>query len=603
MSVFYRLSFLTILILLVFSQQLMASVTAQVDRKTAYEGESITLSVKADNLAGMNKPDFSPLSKDFELSGTSQSSSISIVNGRSTASQKWSVRLRPLKSGKIQIPALQVGQLQTLPIDIEIKPIPVQSGAPQPGQPLFITMNIDSEAEHFYVQQHIPLVVKLYYKHEIRQGRINDPQLENASLEKLGDDTNYESQYNGQNYKVFERRYSLLVEKSGQLTIPGVSFQGYMQNPQSYSMQKGYDPFSSFILRPPLANQGQPVSVRSEPLKLEIESHPPEFDGNQWLPAEELKLEDSWTTNPPTFRVGEPVSRTITIMAKGLVASQIKPLELPNISSFRRYAEPAETETRTDGQTVFGVSRRTFTYIPAYAGDQKIPELSIKWWNVVTAKQQVTTLPGWELRVEANPAAQQSLSEARPDTAVSPRTVAPKQPAASQDQSEALSQSAQTDMAFNISAFFNEYRYWLAAFALLIIVLYFLRPKKSIKTLSTTTEKQPVTEESMTESASKTHLLDKLQQACNRNDINEAAKALLELARITWPDKPPMSIGALANNVSEGKDALLEMDRCLYSGQTDNWNGKKICSLFARGFRPVKKTHEQAPALKPLYPQ
>ena len=386
---------LTSLTLLLFSQQTIANVSAKVDRKTAYEGESITLSVSAENLAGMNKPDFSPLTKDFELSGTSQSSSVSIINGRSSATQKWSVRLHPLKTGKIEIPSLQVGQYQTQPLSVEIKPIPVQSGPPVKGQPLFITLEVDSDAEHYYVQQHIPLVVRLYYKHEIRQGRIKDPQLDNASLEKLGDDSNYESQYNGQSYKVFERRYSLLVEKSGQLTVPAVSFQGYMQTPQSYGVQQGYDPFSSFMLRSPLMTQGQPVSVRSEPLTLEIESHPPEFDGTQWLPAEELMLEDSWTSNPPTFKVGEPISRTITMMAKGLVASQLKPLELPKVSSFRRYAEPAETETRTDGQTVYGVSKRTFTYIPAYAGEQTIPALEIKWWNVATGKQEVTRLPAW----------------------------------------------------------------------------------------------------------------------------------------------------------------------------------------------------------------
>jgi hypothetical protein len=606
MSVLSRLTFLTIFILFVLSQQVMANVSAQVDRKTAYEGESITLSVRAENLAGMNKPDFSPLTKDFELSGTSQSSSISIINGRSTASQKWSVRLHPLKTGKIQIPALQVGQLETLPIDIEIKPIPVQTGAPTKGQPLFITLDVDSEAEHFYVQQHIPLVVKLYYKHEIRQGRINDPQPDSASLEKLGDDTSYESQYNGQNYKVFERRYSLLVEKSGQLTIPAASFQGYMQKPQSYGAQQGYDPFSSFMLRSPVMNQGQPVSVRSEPLKLEIESHPPEFDGNQWLPAENLQLEDSWTSNPPTFRVGEPVSRTITIMAKGLVASQIKPLELPKVSSFRRYAEPAETETRTDGQTVYGVSRRTFTYIPAYAGEQRIPELDIKWWNVVTGKQEVTSLPAWEIRVEANPAAQQGTLAGKPDSAVADITDATQQATPSKDQNDksgAISGSNKADFLTDIKALFDEYRYWLGAFVLLVIVLYFMRPNKRRKIPPTTLQAQPAAKEPTTDTASKKQLLDRLHQACDGNDINETAKALLDLARLTWPDTPPMSIGALANNVSEGKAALLDMDRCLYSGQTDNWNGEQICNLFGKGFGYNKTTDAQKPVLKPLYPQ
>ena len=116
-------------------------------------------------------------------------------------------------------------------------------------------------------------------------------------------------------------------------------------------------------------------------------------------------------------------------------------------------------------------------------------------------------------------------------------------------------------------------------------------------------EQKPDSQQAIAETTSKTRLLDKLQQACDRNDINETAKTLLELARFTWPDTPPMSIGALAKNVAEGKEALLEMDRCLYSGQTDQWNGQKICSLFGKGFSSVEKTYEQTPALKPLYPQ
>jgi hypothetical protein len=602
MTVLTRFQYLTLFILFLFTQQTIANVFAKIDRKTAYEGESLTLSVKAENLAGMNKPDFSPLEKDFDLSGTSQSSSISIINGRSTASQTWSVRLHPKKIGKIEIPALQVGQFQTQPISIEIKPIPVQSGAPKQGQPLFITMEVDSDAKHFYVQQHIPLVVKLYYKHELKQGHIKDPEMENASLERLGDDTNYSTQYNGQNYTVFERRYSLLVEKSGQLTIPSASFQGYMHKPQPYGNQQGYDPFSSFIMRSPLLNQGQPVSVRSEPVKLNIESHPPEFDGPQWLPAEDLQLEDSWTTNPPAFKVGQPVSRTITMLAKGLVASQIKPLELPKISSFRRYAEPAETETRTDGQTVYGVSRRTFTYIPAYAGEQKIPEMEIKWWNVTTEKQETTRLPAWEIRVEADPNAQQA--KPRPAPAVSAPPALIKQ-ADNETQTDIEPKGELQDISSTetIKTYLQKYRYWIAGFILLLIVLYFMRSGRKPKPQANTLNKNSASASSVSDSANKKHILESLNQACNNNDAQQAAKSLLELARLTWPENPPMSIGALANYVSEGKQALLDMDRHLYSAGTTQWNSEQVCRLFKAGFTLASAEKKQQPALKPLYPQ
>ena len=69
---------ITLLIVLFFSLFTISSfskadVSASVDREYAYEGETITLSVKASNVSGSAQPDFSPLAKDFELFGTSQS--------------------------------------------------------------------------------------------------------------------------------------------------------------------------------------------------------------------------------------------------------------------------------------------------------------------------------------------------------------------------------------------------------------------------------------------------------------------------------------------------------------------------------------------------
>ena len=170
----------------------------------------------------------------------------------------------------------------------------------------------------------------------------------------------------------------------------------------------------------------------------------------------------------------------------------------------------------------------------------------------------------------------------------------------------------------------DEYRYWLAAFVLLVIVLYFMRPGNNRKTGSVTqaastspektatgktspeksTSEKTASEKAGLDTTKEKLLLTDLKQACDNNDIKRSAKTLLELARIRWPDNPPMSIGALAKNVSEGKDALLEMDRCLYSGQTENWNGQVICKLFKHGFSSSNTSSaEEEPALKPLYPQ
>lgn len=571
-----------------------AKVSAKVDRQYAYEGETITLSIKAENSPGASEPDFSPLVQDFHIGGTSQSSSISIINGRSSQSQTWSVRLQPKKLGEIEIPALTVGSETTRPLKIEIKPIPVQSGASQ-GQPLFITLEIDSKAKHFYVQQHIPLAARLYYKHDLT-GRITDPAAENALLDRLGDDINYTSKHNGQDYRVVERRYSLFAEKSGELHIPSVSFQGNMKQPQSHQGgQRRHDPFSQFFNSTPLIAQGQPVSIRSEAIDLTIEPHPTEFNGKQWLPAESLTLHDSWTDNPPVFRVGEPVSRTITLEAKGLVASQIKPLELPTISSFRRYAEPADTQTRTDGQNVYATSRRTFTYIPAFEGNQEIPALELPWWNVLTQKQETAKLAPWKINVG------KSLDNT--SSRLPPSKPAPTQlPAnkASKPISE-IGENLQPSVFQQFKAVLDDHIYWIAgAIISFLVILVLLANRKNI-------QQQPVktdsAETATTETVNVKHLLQSFHQACTRNDASEVARTLLELAQHTWIDNPPRSIGALATLVDNGKQELMKLDQYLYSGSQEEWDGKAVCEAFKNGFQLKANPKHSEPALRPLYPE
>ena len=595
--------------LLIISPKSNADVSASVDREYAYEGETITLSVKASNISVSGQPDFSPLAKDFELFGTSQSSSISIINGKRSDSQTWSIRLRPKKLGKITVPSIQVGQHSTLPLTVDIKPIPVQTGIQQ-NESIFITLEVDSQAKQFFVQQHIPLVARLYYLDDVNQGMITDPQPENATVERLGEDRKYSAPYNGKSYNVFERRYSLLPEKSGELNVPSVSFRGYLSQKQPPQTKgKRYDPFSNFFDRTPFNATSSPVSVRSEPLKLSIESQPDNYDGQQWLPAESVELSDSWSSQPPSFKVGEPVSRTITLTAKGLLASQVQPLELPDQAAFRRYAEPAESETRTDGQTVYAISRRTFTYIPAVDGLQEIPAIEVKWWDVINNQQATAVLPAWNIQVAADPnqSSKQADLRQKPDTAN--KTVAPL---AKTDQSKTIeadsAENNETTSTLNLSSaidMIKQHPYWLAGFIVLVIILWLLSNKKNTvaRPSPTMSQTEPDKISSQPDNLAKKQALDALNQACQGNDVRAVAQALLKLAELTWPDSPPRSLGALAEKVTEGKQALMDLDRVLYAEPGVPWDATEIKRYFKNGFAQQAIRAQQESVLKPLYPE
>lgn len=452
-------------------------------------------------------------------------------------------------------------------------------------------------------------------------GQIGDPTPDNALLERLGDDLRFTTTYNGQEYRVFERRFSVLAEKSGELLIPSASFRGNLIKPQSrQGVQRRTDPFSQFFSSSQVG-KGQPISIRSEPLQLVIEPHPPVFDGQQWLPAEQLSLHDSWSDKPPVMRVGEPVSRTITIEARGLVASQIQPLELPDISSFRRYGEPPENQTRTDGQTVYATSRRTFTYIPAFAGEQEIPALKLNWWNVLTDQQASATLPPWQFRVQ--PGIDGQATTAAPSTATSPATTtAPTsgaQPGA--ETSMAQPKPAADGIIASISSAISN---WLIpiAIALLVLIGLFLwiarrqpgsrdlgngqaRPASAANDLaahSTTGSGGDASPGAVVMTDNQRQLLKAFTRACEQHDASAAAGILLDLAKLTWPDNPPRSIGALATRVSRDAELLRELDQYLYAGTSQQWQGAELCAAFAEGLPVAQQAETAREALKPLYP-
>ncbi len=578
-----------------------AGIQASIDREYAYEGETVTLSISADSRANQQDPDFSPLQKDFEIGGTSESTQISIYNGRRSDKHTWSVRLMPLRSGVLEIPSIQVGNESTLPIKVDIRPIPVQSGSQQ-GEPLFMTMEIDSKADKFYVQQQIPVVLRLYYKHQLNQGQITDPTPADAMLEKLGEDRSYQSTYNSQQYTVYERRYSLFAEKSGQLQLPSASFRGYMKAPGKKNQPQRHDFFSQFTA-PSLMSQGQPVSIRSKALSLQIEPHPTTFSGQYWLPAESVEIKDSWTDNPPTLRVGEPLSRVITLTAKGLVASQLKPLDLPDISSFRRYAEPAETTTTTDGQQVYATSRQTFTYIPSYAGEQDIPSLQLPWWNVLTSQQETARLPAWKVIVEANP--NQPLQTAPPTTAGSNVTSAPALPAPAEVAGKltTVNDELTTNNILARLRTIDKDTLLITAIAslslLLLVTFVLLLRKSSRKPPAIKAQEAPPTAHN---AATLRELRASLQQACSLNDAKAACQLLMQLARELWPHDPPASLGSIADRLPDAGTAIRELDRHLYAGSDAEWDASALLKQLDKLVKAVPEDVKKQETLKPLYP-
>ncbi|MFQ5642252.1 MAG: BatD family protein, partial [Thiogranum sp.] len=399
------------LVMLMTSPALWAGVRASLDRNTVYDGDTVTLTIEASGSDMGVEPDLSALKKDFAILGTSSSRRLQFINGKRSDRHQWQIELDPLHKGTLTVPAIPVGRSMTPPLTLKVTEQPVISGTGN-ARPVFIKTEVDDASAAPFVQQQIHLVVRMYYRVPLLEGSFSDLELDDALVERLGEDRQYQTTIDGERYRVLERHYAIFAEKSGRLTIPATSFTGrVMSNSGRRSGKRQSDslidrffgsnsPFSDpFLAGTPFGNAGQRIRVRGQPLTLDIRPRPAAYRAPHWLPGSELVLQDSWEEGPPEFRVGEPVTRTLTLQAKGLESSHLPDIDIPETANMRLYPEQAVTENRTDGEWVFGIRKQSIAYVPSRPGRVSLPEIRIDWWDLKQQQQRSTVLPGWEVNV------------------------------------------------------------------------------------------------------------------------------------------------------------------------------------------------------------
>ncbi len=569
-----------LLLCLLLPNTLFAKVSAHVDRTTLYQGDRVTLTIESEDQDG--EPDFSPLQADFRTGGTSQSQQISIINGRYSNKTSWQIELEPLRANNVIIPSIRVGNEQTQPILLTIKQQTPQEQA-QTANDIFILVKAETGGHPPFVQQQIRYSVRLLFRLPLLEGELSTPVVENAIIEQLGDSERSRTIYNGSEYQVIERHYAIFPEKSGELTLPPIHFQGRVSinRAQTGRPQSARDRFfqDNFFNSRRSAQSSRPVRIQSQEITLQVQPQPAQYSGQHWLPSAQLTLKDSWAHTPPEFRAGQPVSRTLTIEAKGLAASHIPQLSLDAPNHLRIYPEPAEIESATDGIWVYGQSQQRFTYIPSKPGRQSLPAISLTWWNITTGKQEMATLPAWQ--IDVLPPLEGATHQS---------TIEPTEP------SIETKESTETINQPNEGSLKGLYLFALTALTLFILFIARYLLKHEAFRQKFLANRGGMNRESV--------ILKDLQRACANNQPAAAKKALLQLAAETWPDQCVIGLNTIAKRFKEGERELAALDQVLYAPKGQPWNGAKLWTIFQHGLVAKKEsgTHKKQVFLAPLYP-
>ncbi len=578
-----RIFFCLALGLLFTVQSVQAALEAHLDRMEIQDTETVNLRIIADQQIQGVEPDLTPLQKDFDILHQGQSTAVHIVNGKQTANTTWSITLAPKRSGKLTVPSVQVGKQQTPSNVLIVRPV---QKIDKDGQPILsdVLLEVSVEPSVAYVQSQLTYVIKLYHAVSLRSGSLTPPQPSNALVQKLGEDVSYETQRQNRRYRVVEQRYALFAEQSGTLEIPPVVFQGTVIDPSQRQRSRLSPLFDDMFD----VGGTKSVRLRSDALSIDIKPRPNEFLGNDWLPAQAVVLQETWSDDPPTFQVGEPITRILTLQVRGLLAQQLPDIEQGLPPMLKAYPDQPKLESMLDGKTIIGQRQQSVALIATQAGTLTLPSIELAWWDTQQAKTRYARLP--ERQINVLPAAQTAM----PAT-TTPLPALPAMPA----QPPQPPPPAEGQTALASAGFYP----WLSAALglgwLATLLLFWFKPRTMPPAPAAQDQSAP----------HRRAALQAIEKACKNNQAGGARQALLAWAAASFPQQHFNHLGAVADCLAEptAKAALADLDRHLYAQtaqKQEHWQGE----VFWRKIKPslsanatVKTAHPPLAALYPAY--
>lgn len=547
----------------------MASVIVKVDRSTLSLDETLTMTLRRSGSSDADDPDFSALEKEFEVLGTNRSSQISIINFNKESWVEWTISLAPRRAGKLHIPAIRVGNETSSPLTITVTEPKPRTG---PGG-TDVYLEVETSRESVYVQAELVVTVRLYHAVNLNRGAtLSDPELADALVKKL-EDRSYTKLIDGKRYGVFERRYAVFPQKSGNLLIPAMTFQATLDS----GRRSWFD------------DPGAGRIVRARSAEKRVKVLPPVDDGvkGPWLPATGIQVVETWDKPPDELKIGDSATRTVTISGEGLLGAQLPPLEFTAPDGIKIYPEQPQLD-ETEIETGFRAQRtQTSAVVPIRPGRYTLPERRIPWWDTSTNQRRYAVLPARELRV--SPAAQ-SNAQAASGPQVQPIERLSEPPPVLDSTEDKGPENPTSTLWAPLSGIlalccgFFAWQWW--------------RLRQQL-------DRQHRQIQKSTDAPAERTLYRRTLEACRRNDARESARCLSAWLAEWHQRAPDASLSECVSNLGDPglTRAVEQLQARRFSLTPGEWNGRDLASAVQR-LRSAKnhENREESSALPPLYP-
>ncbi|MFJ4545283.1 BatD family protein [Pseudomonas sp. NPDC088885] len=525
-----------------------AELIASVDRSRLNSGETVELTLEISDVTQFGKPDLTPLEPLFEVRGTRQVNQLNTLNGDNRATTRWIITLLPKENGSVVIPSLQMGEVQSQPITVQV----VESDTREDKNsldPVFIEASLDQSS--VYVQAQAILTVRVYHSVSLYDDSSLSPlQIVDARVEQLGDTRTYEKDINGVRHGVIEMRYAIYPQHSGLLTITPQTFSATLVDTQPAQDASPQGPKPGKLMR--VTSSEIPLTVKPKPLTYPADA--------PWLPARSLSLSESWNPEPEHTQIGDSLTRSLTLKVEGLAASQLPALPATDVNGLRRYPDQPVLSNQSNDRGMIGSREEREALVPSRSGSIDLPTVDVVWWNTFEDHLEHSSLPARTLQVANNP----SLQIDTPTGNLQPGIV-----------------DNDTLWWWKLSTLI------LACTTLLGFGLWWRARWQPAILRAAQTGPSPRT------------LLDDIKRASQANDPQATRQAL-----DAWARQQPETLADMAARFVPLSDALDGLNGALYSETGQHWQGEDLWRAI-RTIPTAERVHDPVgdSGLPPLYPK
>lgn len=566
LTFFMRTLLSALLVMQFFVSAHAGNLIASVDRDTIGLEETFTLTLRYDEQINAT-PDYELLRRDFDILHTQSGTQMTITNGRAEAYTEWRIALAPKRIGKLLIPSFNIDDAVSDAIEMTIEG---KSRSPQNGSSN-VSVELETDKDSAYVQEQIIITVRLYTAVALSGVNLEPLNIPNALVMQL-DEKQYQTSVNGRPHVVAETRFALYPQQSGELVIPSLLYQVAVDNGQGSMWNR--------------SNNNNVLRLRTDEQRLNILATPAEAKNNTWMPANNVTIKEHWSAGIDTLKVGEPITRSITIVADGLTAGQVPPLTLSDVDGLTFYQDQAQTDDQKNEAGVVGTRIETIAIIPNRAGKLTLPEVNLRWWDTKQKIFKTATLDAVTLDVTGSALTPQNLVEDAPP-----------------DSTEVGINTDLGSITTPNTITVNKIPMWiylcslLSIISTLIFAALYWKNKRELADIYATNNA-----ERQEQAKSENQAWNQIKKHLSEKELVALRNALIHWAQIHWQAPNIMNLHTLSEKANHPPltEQLTKLDAAIYSGKTQDFDSQILLETLGN-LRRQKQKNATPPHLQPLY--